>query len=347
MPLTSIDQEKIKRITSALRNEHDRLRSKYKLLKFQDILGLSILLLCIVSIGFASMYWLKGQMSTVFLVLWVAFWTSILHELEHDLIHGLYFKKSKLMVNLMTLLVWIFRPLTLNPWIRKYWHHHHHQHSGKVIDIEERGVTNGEKWSLKRLIMTPDLLFSFMFRCVRIIREIKAEYSAHRLQAKDMKMLRKTLIFGFMPIGIPAYLVFYVWVIFKLLLAFDVSISNEDTMIWWCSALDPIVYIFILPNYIRQFCLHFITSNMHYYGDVAHGDVVRQTQVLNAWWTWPFQLFCFNFGSTHSIHHFVVNEPFYTRQLSMKRAHEVFRKEGIKFNDIGSFFRGNRYSESI
>jgi hypothetical protein len=41
--------------------------------------------------------------------------------------------------------------------------------------------------------------------------------------------------------------------------------------------------------------------------------VIQQTQVLNPWWMLPFQLFCFNFGSTHAIHHFVVRDPFYIR----------------------------------
>jgi hypothetical protein len=55
---------------------------------------------------------------------------------------------------------------------------------------------------------------------------------------------------------------------------------------------------------------------MHYYGDVELGNVIQQTQVLTPWWMMPFQLFCFNFGSTHAIHHFVVKEPFYIRQMT-------------------------------
>ena len=60
------------------------------------------------------------------------------------------------------------------------------------------------------------------------------------------------------------------------------------------------------PNVLRVFCLHFVSSNMHYYGDVEPGNVIQQTQVLNPWWLWPLQAFCFNFGSSHAIHHFVV-----------------------------------------
>lgn len=343
MSINIADQERIKRITLAIRQEHERLRSTYSWLKFQDFIGFGLLIVSTSMILCFSWLWYIELISTWFLVIWVAFWTSILHELEHDLIHGLYFKKSKFMINVMFGVVWIFRPLTLNPWIRKYWHHHHHQHSGKVIDIEERGVTNGERWSLKRLIMTPDLLLSFLFRCVRIFKEIKSEFKSGNLSDKDMKMLRKTLFFGFMPIGIPAYLIFYFWIFLGVSSWFGIEIMESTLLAKWSSFIDPLIYVLILPNYIRQFCLHFITSNMHFYGDVEDGDILRQTQVLNAWWTWPFQLFCFNFGSTHSIHHFVVNEPFYTRQMSVKRAHLIFREEGVKFNDTASFNRANSY----
>lgn len=343
MSINIADQERIKRITLAIRQEHERLRSTYSWLKFQDFIGFGLLIVSTSMILCFSWLWHIEIISTWFLVIWVAFWTSILHELEHDLIHGLYFKSSKFMTNVMFGVVWIFRPLTLNPWIRKYWHHHHHQHSGKVIDIEERGVTNGERWSLKRLIMTPDLLLSFLFRCVRIFKEIKTEFKSGNLSEKDMKMLRKTLLFGFMPIGIPAYLIFYIWIFLGVSSWFGIEIMEATLLAKWSSFTDPLIYVLILPNYIRQFCLHFITSNMHFYGDVEDGDIFRQTQVLNAWWTWPFQLFCFNFGSTHSIHHFVVNEPFYTRQMSVKRAHLIFREEGVKFNDTASFNRANSY----
>ncbi len=82
---------------------------------------------------------------------------------------------------------------------------------------------------------------------------------------------------------------------------------------------------------------------MHYYGDVEPGNVIQQTQVLNLWWMWPLQAFCFNFGSTHAIHHFVVKEPFYIRQMTAPLAHRVMRDAGVRFNDFGTFARANRW----
>jgi hypothetical protein len=57
------------------------------------------------------------------------------------------------------------------------------------------------------------------------------------------------------------------------------------------------------------------------------------------------QIFCFNFGSTHAIHHFVVNETFYVRQLTANKAHKVMQQQGVRFNDLGSFTRANRFYE--
>ena len=110
------------------------------------------------------------------------------------------------------------------------------------------------------------------------------------------------------------------------------------------TAMDVINFVtitLIAPFYLRSFCLNFISSNMHYYGGVD--SLIKQTQVLNTPLLWPLQLFCFNFGSTHGIHHFVVGEPFYIRQMTTKSAHKVMKENGVRFNDLGTFKRENRF----
>jgi hypothetical protein len=106
--------------------------------------------------------------------------------------------------------------------------------------------------------------------------------------------------------------------------------------------VDFLAVVWLAPSALRTFCLHFVSSNMHYYGDVEDENIMQQCQVLNPWWMVPFQLFCFNFGSTHAIHHFVVGQPFYIRQLVAKDAHKVMREMGVRFNDFGTFRRANR-----
>ncbi|HRB20057.1 MAG TPA: fatty acid desaturase, partial [Chitinophagales bacterium] len=73
-----------------------------------------------------TILYLQGIISAWIVLFSVAFWTSLLHELEHDLIHFMYFKKNKWIQNFMLLGVWIFRPMTINPWLRREIHFHHH-----------------------------------------------------------------------------------------------------------------------------------------------------------------------------------------------------------------------------
>jgi hypothetical protein len=63
---------------------------------------------------------------------------------------------------------------------------------------------------------------------------------------------------------------------------------------------------------------------------------------MNKWYLLPLQLFCFNFGNTHAIHHFVVRDAFYIRHLGADESLEVLRRHGIRFNDMGTFKRANR-----
>jgi hypothetical protein len=342
--LLNSDTYIIKNIIQELQYEFTKLKCKYSVLKHQDFLGLLFFSISVGAILTSIYFWNLNRINTWLLVFWIAFWTSILHELEHDLIHGLYFKKNKWMQNFMLFFVWFFRPLTLNPWLRRYWHNYHHQHSGKVIDIEERGVTNGEKWSLIRLLITPDLVLGFLVRFRRLRVEILGEYEKGNFSIKDLNKLKQTILVGLLPFGIPLTFVFYLWILMHVTTCIHlIEISQNSIFHLFDMIVTPVMFVFVIPNFIRQFCLHIITSNMHYYGDVEDGNIIQQTQVLNVWWTWPFQLFCFNFGSTHSIHHFVVMETFYNRQLIARKAHAIMKSAGVPFNDIGSFSRNNNF----
>jgi hypothetical protein len=343
--LKNPDEElKIAEISLKIRNVGSALKAKYPILKHQDFIGFSIFIISVSFILFSAFLWVAGFIPSWAVILLIALGTSILHELEHDLIHQLYFKKQAMMSHLMLFGVWIFRPLTVNPWFRKYWHIHHHKNSGLKIDIEERGITNGEKWSLIRLLVTPDLLLGFLSRNNKMKKEIREEYEKGNLSKKDLQFLRKTTIWGFLPFGVILHFVWYAYLAYYVLDFLNISwLSSWKSSV---NLLHPIVILIILPNLLRQFCLHFISSNMHYYGDVEEGNIIQQTQVLNTWWTIPFHIFCFNFGATHAIHHFVVNEPFYIRQLTAAKAHEVMRKNGVRFNDVGTFLRANRWGKA-
>ena len=108
--------------------------------------------------------------------------------------------------------------------------------------------------------------------------------------------------------------------------------------------LDTAAVVLLAPNALRTFCLHFVSSNMHYYGDIDSRNVVQQTQVWTSPWAAPLHLFCFNFGATHAIHHFVVRDPFYIRQAIAPSVYPLMRAHGVRFNDFGSLRRANRWS---
>jgi hypothetical protein len=68
-----------------------------------------------------------------------------------------------------------------------------------------------------------------------------------------------------------------------------------------------------------------------------------ETQILRPLLLWPLQLVCWNFGPTHSFHHQVVAQPFYLRQLLSPWILLAMRKYGVRFNDLGTFTRANRF----
>ncbi|HQO31493.1 MAG TPA: fatty acid desaturase [Chitinophagales bacterium] len=341
------DEQKTKIIRREVQLASKELRAKYPVLQHQNAIGFAIFAISIAMIILSAVLYLQGVIGAVAVVISVAFWTSFLHELEHDLIHFMYFKKNKFMHDLMMLGVWVFRPMTINPWLRRILHFHHHRVSGTKTDLEERGLTNGEAWSLKRLLTMTDLLFGGVVRAHQIRKDVIEAVKNGELPKEQALQFKKVKVYGMLPFTLALYFIWYFFLLHHVV-HFVAQLAGwqyqspafiEAQFSW----INPLVIILILPNFLRMFCLHFITSNMHYYGDVEAGNVMQQTQVLNKWYFVPFQVFCFNFGSTHAIHHFVVNETFYVRQLTAARAHKVMREQGVRFNDLGSFRRANRF----
>ncbi|VVO63447.1 fatty acid desaturase [Pseudomonas fluorescens] len=332
------------RLNAAQRSAHIRevvlakgveLRKRYPIFNHQDALGAGILAFALAGmIGSAALY-MAGHMAWWVCLLLNAFFASLTHELEHDLIHSMYFRKQRVPHNLMMALVWLARPSTINPWIRRHLHLNHHKVSGTETDMEERAITNGEPWGVARLLMVGDNMMS------SFIRMLRAKTWAHKFS-----IVQRTL-----KVYAPLALVHWgAWYMFLGFHAANGIASLAGAPIEWSATtlsvmqvIDIAAVVIIAPNVLRTFCLHFISSNMHYYGDVEPGNVMQQCQVLNAWWLWPLQAFCFNFGSSHGIHHFVVKEPFYIRQMTVPVAHKVMREMGVRFNDFGTFGRANRF----
>jgi hypothetical protein len=107
------------------------------------------------------------------------------------------------------------------------------------------------------------------------------------------------------------------------------------------AVLNVVAVVWVLPNVIRQASVQVLSSSMHYYGDVE--STVQQTQVLSKWYWLPLQLFSCNFGNSHATHHFFVAQPFYLRELVRRDAHAAMRSHGVRFDDVGTFSRANRW----
>lgn len=343
------DEQRTKIIRGEVQKASKEFRAKHPFLQHQNAIGFTIFAVSIAMIVLSAVLYLQHKIPFLILLPWVAFWTSLLHELEHDLIHFMYFKKNKFVQNLMMLGVWVFRPMTINPWLRRDIHFHHHRVSGTKTDLEERGVTNGEKWNFKRLITVGDVLLGGILRGAVIRRDIIDAVKSGEITREYSLIFKRVKLYGMLPFSVFLYLIWYFFLghyaVQFISNIFHLNYHSPAIIQAQFKWINPLVAILIAPNLFRMFCLHFITSNMHYYGDVEGGNVMQQTQVLDKWYFWPMQFFSFNFGSTHAIHHFVVNETFYVRQFTATRAHKVMRDQGVRFNDIGTFRRANRFYE--
>lgn len=350
LPVSALtDEQKTQRIKAAIIQAGEDLRRRHPWLRdYQDAIGVTIMALSLVGmVGSGALYY-HGLIAWWVCIPLVAIFASFIHELEHDLIHQMYFRQQPTINRAMLILGWIARPSTINPLVRRKLHLHHHKHSGTESDLEERGITNGEPWGLKRLVMTGDNMLAVFLRPRQTYSMVRKYIAAqHPKDAAEVRAMAWEQRLSYFPLGQLHHLAWHGFLVFHAVdlgaRAVGVDIAWSAGLLSVMNVLNFLAVVWLAPSALRTFCLHFISSNMHYYGDVEDGNIVQQTQVLNPWWLWPLQLFCFNFGSTHAIHHFVVKEPFYIRQITAPTAHKVMREMGVRFNDFGTFRRANRW----
>lgn len=341
------DQQRIQKVRTVVIQAGEDLRQRHPILKHQNFIGAAILAFALSGmIGCAFLY-AYGVLPAWACIPLVAFFASLTHELEHDLIHYMYFKKMPWAHHLMLALVWLARPNTISPWARRRMHLHHHKFSGTEHDLEERGISNGMPWGIRRVLIISDQLMSVYLRPVQMFKMLRLFVEKQPKNERGKTIISQLI--GFIPLSLMYYALWYCFVLFHV---------ADNVAMWWGAAIEWsgntlaamkvvnfLAVVWVIPNFIRSFSLQFISSNMHYYGDIDPRNVIKQTQVLTPWWLMPFQIFCCNFGSTHAIHHFVVKEPFYIRQITSKHAHVVMREVGVRFNDYGTFKRLNRWNK--
>lgn len=346
------DAEKVQIIRTRVQAAGDAMKARHVWLAHQNLIGLCIQLGAVGGMVLMSVLYLQGVAPAWLTIVAVGIFASITHEMEHDLIHHMYYKHQPRMQNFLLLIGWLARPSTINPWMRREIHFHHHKVSGSETDMEERGITNGERWGLKRVLMLADGILAVVLRPLEM-RKMSHKYVTLVLKPKSKAEYRRAMrmkALSYFPLGNLYWAAWHAWVVWHAVdigaRALGAPIEWSSTMLSIMDVLNPLAVCLLIPNFIRSFCLHFISSSMHYYGDIESSNIMQQCQVFTHPIFWPMHLFCFNFGSTHAIHHFVVGQPFYLRQMIVKDAHAVMREMGVRFNDFGSFRRANRMNEA-
>lgn len=79
-------------IRTTIKNEELRLKKRYKWLEHQSLLGLGCFVLSVAALLLVGILYMKRVIHWSLAIPLLALPGSILHELEHDLIHNLYFK---------------------------------------------------------------------------------------------------------------------------------------------------------------------------------------------------------------------------------------------------------------
>ncbi|MEY4578726.1 MAG: hypothetical protein RL701_3429 [Pseudomonadota bacterium] len=350
MPPTSASTEpglfeQSKLIRRELMRLSDEALERQPFLKRQDAIGFTVLAVSVLAIAGAAVGYYYGVLPAWAVILSGAFFMAFLHDIEHDLLHRLYFQSRPWLYNTAMIIVWVLRPSTINPWVRREWHMHHHRASGTPSDIEERGLLNGERWGVRRAIMSLEPLLAVVLRPFTI-KDMLVQYAdAQKPSERKGAVVRN--FFAHFPVGhVHAFLMYGF-----LGLHLTAWIHELQGTVWHMSAfsaavmpgLDFLAVTVLLPNAWRTFCLYFVSSNLHYYGDIDPKNIVQQAQIWNAWFVFPLNLFCCNFGGTHFIHHFAVQYPFYMRLWIASDAHKVMRAHGARFNDFANMKRANRW----
>jgi fatty acid desaturase len=315
----------------AIRAEAARQMLRKRWLRNQDAVGMAIFvgsLLGMVAITSLYLTHINGWMGAVAACLGVAYCQAALHELEHDLIHNLYFASKKSTQNFMFALIWVAK-LHVNPWWRREIHLQHHIHSGQEQDVEERLLGLGHPFGIKRVV---SVLYPFSSTLYfDAVKKSNPDFDPHRAVVASL----------------PAIVVFN-----AILVAFVASHVGSSAGISALSflaasgvqsALNAAMVLWVAPSMVRFTALTFVATYCHYWGDIPRKSVSFENQVLDHWVLKPLNLLCFNFGGTHIIHHFVPGQPFYLRAMVAKRSHEAFREAGIRFNDLGALFRNNHW----
>jgi len=220
---SDLETQRINHIRTVIRDSGDRWRARYPFLSNKNAMGFGVFAFSIGGILWTASAYLNGDIHAFSCIVIVAILSSLLHELEHDLIHWQYFKRRKVIHHIMMLGVWLFRPGTINPWIRRRLHLLHHKTSGTEHDLEERGIGNGQSFSWLRWWIMCDPFAGNL-----------AKIFAHNERRKAYRVLR--LLVAYFPFGVLSALCWYTFIAFHAA-DFTAPVMGHN-MAWDAAARD-------------------------------------------------------------------------------------------------------------
>ena len=322
--------EKIKLSNRSIRRElladDRRLKSEHPWLIRQDVIGGTILLVVVLGIAASAIAYLSAAIPAVVAVLLVAFLMSIAHELEHDLIHEIYFARQKKLQSLSLYLIWLIK-LHANPNWRRAAHLRHHGFSGQSEDWEERLLGLGQPFGWRRIFALVSPFSSVVF--FKTVAESDREFS------------QRSTVIANLPTAIVFHALMSAGILSQVL---PVNVRDLAPNAFW-SVVSALTIIWVLPSIVRHFCLTLMTTMVHYSDDIPRSNVHFENQIIDHWAFLPIQLFCFNFGATHIVHHYLVQQPFYLRLVTARNLRAKMLSKGCRHNDLGILFRANRWSQ--
>lgn len=312
--------ERVRVANRAIVAAEDALRARHPWLRHQDALGLALWLGAGLTWALLVGLFLQGVVPAWLVVPLVALPLSAFHELEHDLIHDIYFKARPGVQHALFTGIWLAKA-SLNPWARAEIHLRHHRLSGQPGDVEERLIGLGvASVPLRVLIAVLPATSVFLLPA---IRSDAPDWQVVRgpFWSLPRQIQRVDLLFFGLPMILPV-----AW-------ALGLPLARELFLCW------------IAPNVLRHASIVLMSSYSHYYGIDRH-DLTQQNQILRHPILWPLQAFCCDFGATHIIHHYVVTQPFYIRHAIRREAWLALEAAGARVNDWGIVRRANRREEA-
>jgi fatty acid desaturase len=240
------------------------LRHRWPILQYQNLIGSLILAISLISMIVTGSAYYHKTISAMSAILFNAFWASLIHEIEHDTIHQLYFKTSPIMANVIMGLVWIARPNALNPWFRRKLHLHHHKFSGSEADIEERLISLGMNWNLVRVFIIIDQVMTVISRPIGLFTDLIPKW-LKTIPKEENRFFLVVRGFGGLFPGLIIYAsILYTFIIYHLSSIIIPMLGYGMDDVWSHGIIDGMIWInfisvvWIWPNFLRSFCLQFI-----------------------------------------------------------------------------------------